>query len=390
MKTTTRIIVMTTFCCVASLPALAGKDAWHKIALDKTHIVSLVSDPARASTLYAATASGLLKSLDGGNTWSSLGDTLPRDLPPGSIAINPHNSKELYVGYDGLGIFKSSDNGQTWQAMNAGLPNTFVRCIVISPKDPNLVYLGVTGGVAISTNGGKFWHMSSGFKRTVNVNTIVIDPKNPQYLFAGTGGGGVFKSGNGGVSWKDINEGLSSLSITTLHIDPENPDIVLAGAYHPATPTDVYVGEASGGVYRSQDGGRTWQGSSLLNIHIFSLAADPARPNLVYAGAWGGIYRSVDKGLSWTDINAGLDNAFPHTIHMLPVTPPLLLAGTTYGLLSYTDASLKMPEQGSDGLATPITYGLGVSAALGLLLAFLWLRRRRKRATPDDSQQPVW
>jgi len=382
---------MAVLLCVAAFPAQAGIDAWHKIALDKTHIVSLVSDPARASTLYAATSLGLLRSLDKGATWNSIGgDTLPRDFIPSAVAINHHNSKELYVSYDGLGIFKSFDGGQTWQAINEGLPNPYVRCITISYRDPNLIYLGIQGGVAISTNGGKFWHMSSGFRRMFNVNNIAIDPKNPEFLFAGTGGFGVFKSGNGGVSWRDYNEGLSSLSITALHIDPENPDIVIIGASHPATPTDVYVGDASGGVYRSLDGGRTWQGSSLLNIHIFSLAADPARPNVLYAGAWGGMYRSVDKGQTWTDINAGLDNAFLHAVHVLPVTPPVVFAGTTFGLLSYTDAALMdVLKQGDGGSTMYTAFGLGGGVALGLLCAFLWLRRRKKRNT-QDSRQSVW
>ncbi|MDR0239899.1 MAG: hypothetical protein LBI88_06690 [Deltaproteobacteria bacterium] len=388
MKTTARIIVMAALFCAAS-PTLAGQDTWHKIALDKTHIAFLTSDPARASTLYAASTLGLLKSLDNGASWSAL-PGLPQEVSPSAVAINSHNSKELYVSYDGLGLFKSVDSGQNWQPVDMGLPNLSIRRIVISPKDPNLIYLGILGGVAVSTNGGKFWHMTSGFKRTVNVNVIVIDPKNPQYLYAGTGGGGVFKSGNGGVSWKDVNEGLSSLSIPTLHIDPENPDILLAGAYHPATPTDLYVGEASGGVYRSQDGGRSWQGSSLLNIHIFSLAASPTYPDVVYAGAWGGVYRSTDKGLNWTDINAGLDNAFVHAVHVLPGKPPTLLAGTTYGLLSYTDAALHVSAGRDRGMEPLIVYGLGGGVALVLLLGFLFVRRRAKRKAQNGQQQPVW
>ena len=180
--------------CSALSPALAGENAWQKIALDAVHTVFLASDPARPSTLYAATSRGLKKSLDGGTTWSDLGQTLPRDSAPNSVAVNYLNSKELYVGYEGKGIFKSQDGGNSWQAINEGLPNVYVRCIVISPKDPNLLYAGIQDGVAISTNGGKFWHMSSGFKRAVNVNCIAIDPLRPQYLYAGTGGAGVFKS----------------------------------------------------------------------------------------------------------------------------------------------------------------------------------------------------
>ena len=388
MKNICNILASFVVCmaCLAPL-ALANDNAWHKIALDKTHIVSMASDPVRPSTLYAATSLGLMKSVDGGANWSDLGrDILPKDIPPSSVAVNPHNSRELYAGFDGRGIFKSGDGGATWAAINQGLPNLYVRCIVISPKDPNLIYIGIQNGVAISTNAGKLWHMSSGFRRAVNVNAIAIDPKSPQFLFAATGGAGVYKSGNGGVSWKDINEGLSSLSILDLHIDPENPDIVLAGAYHPATPTDLYVGEASGGVYRTTNGGISWHETSLLNITIFSFAQSLDYPGEVYVGAWGGAYRSSDKGETWADINAGLDNAFLHKVLLMPGKPPFILGGTTFGLLSYTDTSIALARQKEEGLPASVWYGLGAAAAAALVLV---LARRKKRGR-DKDKEPVW
>lgn len=379
-------LVVVCLACLAS-PALARENAWHKIALDKVHIVSMASDPVRPSTLYAVTSLGLMKSADGGANWTELGEAaLPQDIPPSSVAVNPHNSKELYVGYDGRGIFKSGDGGSTWIGASEGLPNLYVRCIVISPKDPNLLYIGIQNGVAISTNGGQLWHMSSGFRRAVNVNAIAIDPKSPQYLFAATGGAGVYKSGNGGVSWKDINEGLSSLSILDLHIDPENPDIVLAGAYHPATPTDLYIGDASGGVYRTVDGGISWHETSLLNITIFSFAQSPDYPGAVYVGAWGGAYRSTDKGETWTDMNAGLDNAFLHKVLTMPGKPPVVLGGTTFGLLSYTDENIAMAGQKGEGVPA-LWYGVGVLAAVAALALILLRRRKGGR---DAGKESVW
>jgi photosystem II stability/assembly factor-like uncharacterized protein len=376
------------FLCSVAFPARAGENVWNKIALDKVHVVSFVSDPARPETLYAVTSRGLLKSADGGTEWAPLGATLPHDVFPSAVAVNHLNSRELYVGYDGAGVYKSSDGGDTWQAVNEGLPNLNVRCILISPKDPNLIYIGIMGGVALSTNGGGRWHMSSGFKRAVNVNAVAVDPKNPQFLYAATGGAGVFKSGNGGVSWVDVNQGLSSLSILALHIDPENPDIVLAGAYHPATPTDFYVGVANGGVFRTVDGGRTWGETGLLTTTVFSFAATPVYPDAVYVGAWGGAYRSVDKGVTWVDINNGLDNAFMHKLHVKPVEPPVILAGTTFGLLSYTDAELPKLLPASDGVPPLVQYGIICIAALLLIRACL-RRRSRRRKTPDAAR-PVW
>lgn len=389
MNSTLRLLSI--FVCLGlfATPVRAENNAWHKIALDTVHISSMVADPVRPATLYAVTSLGLMKSVDSGANWTSLSEGLPTEIPPSCVAVSPYNSKELYIGYDGKGIFKSQDSGASWQAITEGLPNHYVRCITISPKDPNLLYIGVQNGVAISTNGGQYWHMSSGFRRAVNINAIVIDPKNPQYLFAATGGAGIYKSGNGGVSWRDINEGLSSLSILDLHIDPENPDIVLAGAYHPATPTDLYVGEANGGVYRTVDGGRTWQETSLLNITIFSFTESPDYPGAVWVGAWGGSYRSTDKGETWMDINSGLDNAFLHKVHAMPGTPPVILGGTTFGLLSFTDNEITTLIQTGSDFPTAAWYGIGGAAALALVILAAILRRRGKKDGPAEKDS-VW
>jgi len=373
--------------CAVSFPAWGGTDAWHKITLDKTHIVSMISDPAWPSTVYAATSLGLVKSLDGGNNWNSIGDTLPQGIPPSAMAIAPCSNLEVYVGYDGLGVFKTADGGQTWQPTNEGLSGLSVRCIVVNCMNPDSVYLGTQDGLAISASGGKFWYMAPGFKQPAKVSAIAADPYYPQILYVGTEDAGVFKSGNGGVSWKDFNEGLSGLNITALYVDPNNPEIVLAGVHPSATQADS--GELVGGVFRSKDRGRTWHPSSLLYTHIFSFSGDPAYPNVVYASARDGIYRSVDSGLSWTGVNAGLDNIFPHTILFLPVEPPVLLAGTTFGLFSYSDSTLEMQVWAGDDATAFIAFGFCGMAALGLLSAFLWLWRRKKGNVPD-SQQPVW
>ena len=360
----------------------AAEGAWSKIAFDTVHVVALAADPVRPTTLYAVTGEGLQKSMDSGQTWTKLGaNSLPQDIPASSVAVSPFDSRTIFVGYDGKGVFKSTDGGASWTDINRGMPNLFVRCIVPSQKDASLIYVGIQGGVAISTSGGEGWHLAYGFPRAANINDIVIAPNNPQYLFAATSMG-IFKSGNGGVSWRDINEGLSSLSVLALHIDPQNPDVVLAGCYHPATPTDLYVGEASGGVYRSEDGGMTWKTTELENITIFSFATSPDYPGVVYAGAWGGAYRSVNGGVNWQDINAGLDNAFLHSSHMFEGRPPTVLAGTTYGLLSLTDMEvddLVKANTGDDVSPGPVA--AGAAALICLLGLVVFMRRKKKSAS---------
>ncbi|MDR1856368.1 MAG: hypothetical protein LBR22_04320 [Desulfovibrio sp.] len=386
MKLLPLLVLLAFLLHLAPTPAPSAENVWEKIAFEGTHVIDLAVDPARASTVYAVTPDGLMRSDDRGRNWSPRTAGLPQGKPPSSLAVNPRKSREMYLGYDGLGVFKSVDGGESWRPANDGLPNMSVRCLVISARDPNLVYAGVMGGVAITTSAGKHWHMTSGFPQRANVNAIAIDPKDPQRLYAGSGGSGVYVSGNGGVSWKDSNAGLSSLTIFAMQVNGDGA--VLAGAYHPASPADVYVGTASGGVFRSLDKGATWQGTSLFNTTIFSFAAHPQHAGVVYAGAWGGAYRSMDGGATWDDINEGLDNAFLHKVLALPLTPPILLGGTTYGLLSYVDTS-PAPAQLAGESRPVATYAI-LAAVLCAIAAGLLLLRRRRRSTPSDKPRTVW
>ena len=74
------------------LVAHADNGMWHKIALNKEHVVSISADPVQPSTLYAVTSMGLLKSIDRGRNWTKLKGELPSDIPPSAVAVNPFNS----------------------------------------------------------------------------------------------------------------------------------------------------------------------------------------------------------------------------------------------------------------------------------------------------------
>jgi photosystem II stability/assembly factor-like uncharacterized protein len=196
------------------------------------------------------------------------------------------------------------------------------------PGRPNVYYFGaVAGGVWKSTNGGETWNPIFDGQPIASIGALAVAPSNPDVIYVGTGeatlrsnltyGNGMYKSTNGGKSWSHIGL-VDSRHIARVLIDSRNPDVVLVAA----------LGEAYGpnperGVFRTTDGGATWQKVLYKdqNIGAVDLAADPDNPQTVYAALlhdqrppWtvypptttsGAIYKSTDGGATWTQITGG-------------------------------------------------------------------------------------
>ncbi len=157
------------------------------------------------------------------------------------------------------------------------------------------------------------------------INALAIDPATPDTLYAGIYRGGVFKSTNGGGSWEAANTGL-----------PSNTD-VRALAIDPATPATLYAGTNGGGVFKSTNGGGSWEAANtgLTNNVVLALAIDPATPDTLYA--WtsygGGVFKSTDGGGSWQAANTGLpslpglSNLNVDALAINPASPSTLYAG---------------------------------------------------------------
>lgn len=199
------------------------------------------------------------------------------------------------------------------------------------PTDPRTFYFGATGGgVWKTTNGGLTWeNISDGFFKTGSVGAIAVSEADPNVIYVGMGescwrgnispGDGVYKSTDGGKTWKPM--GLAETQfIARIRIHPKDPDLVYVAA----------MGHAFGpnperGVYRSKDGGRTWEKILYKSdkAGAIDLVMDPNNPRVLYAALyearrypWGfvsggpdsGIYKTTDGGDTWTDItnNPGL------------------------------------------------------------------------------------
>ncbi len=160
------------------------------------------------------------------------------------------------------------------------------------------------------------------------IYSLAIDPVTPATLYAGVYGGGVFKTTDGGWTWNAANNGLTSVIIQSLAIDPK-------------TPTTLYAGTSGSGVFKSVDGGATWKKTNvgLKDSTIGALVIDPITPTTLYAGTLGGgVFKSVDGGASWSASNTGLPKLNVSALAIDPTGPTTIYAGTLDGVFKSLDS----------------------------------------------------
>ena len=208
---------------------------------------------------YAKEGVGLTGSEDNGESWRNSDDGFVRDVHVSKLIIDPNNNNVFYattqgeteytdkVG-DGAGVFKSTDRGNNWTQINNGLNSLETNVLAVDPNDSDVLYLGTDDdGIYKSINGGENWEKlipSASF----GVGDIVVDPQNSNNVYMGTvdyfrlsesrgvlGDFGVYKSTDGGTTWEEFNSGLNHLGVFSLELSEEN--------------RILYAGTRAGGVY---------------------------------------------------------------------------------------------------------------------------------------------
>ena len=200
------------------------------------------------------------------------------------------------------------------------------------PSQPNLFYIGVNnGGVWKTSDAGRTWKPIFDEAPTGSVGDIAVSPSHPEVIYVGTGeglhrpdlstGDGIFKSTDGGESWSHL--GLEDVQqVGRLIVHPEDPDTVIVAAMgHPYGPN------AQRGVFRSRDGGKSWEKVLYVNHNTGAnrVEFDPGNPDVIYASLWehregpwenarfsgpnSGFYKSTDGGSSWRRLSQGLPGA---------------------------------------------------------------------------------
>ena len=253
-------------------------------ALMAGRIADIAIHPGDDNIWYVAVGSGnVWKTVNAGVTWKPIFDD-QRSYSTGCITIDPNNPDIIWlgtgenvggrhVGY-GDGIYRSDDGGESWTNMGLGESEHISR-IVIHPDNSDVIWVAAQGplwskggerGIFKSSDGGKSWERVLGDKEWVGATEIVIDPRNPNRLYAATwqrhrtiaaymGGGpgtGLYRSGDGGESWEKLTKGLptSNMGKIGLAISPQKPDILYAA---------IELDRRTGALYRSADRGSTWE-----------------------------------------------------------------------------------------------------------------------------------
>ena len=165
------------------------------------------------------------------------------------------------------------------------------------------------------------------------ITSIAVDPRDRARYFLGVASGGVWKTVNNGTTWTPVFDNEGSYSIGHVLIDPRNPDTVWVGTGENNSQRSVGWGD---GIYRSDDGGRSWKNLGLkASEHIGRIAIDPRDSKVVYVAAqgplWGpggdrGLYKTVDGGKSWKKILEISENTGVTDVALDPRNPDILLA----------------------------------------------------------------
>ncbi len=265
--------------------------------------------------LFSVFTSGLIAKEDGESLWaeSRFKGLSLRSLGPAfmsgriaDIAIHPTDDNVWYVGVGSGGVWKTMNAGVTWEPIFDGEKSYSIGCVTIDTQNPSIVWVG-TGenvggrhvgfgdGVYRSADGGKNWK-NLGLEKSEHISKILVHPKNSNIVWVASQGPlwkeggerGVYRTADGGKTWNRVLGDDRWTGATDLALDPRNPDRLYAATWLRHRTVAAYLGGGPGtGLHRSVDGGVTWEklsrGLPESNMGKIGLALSPQNPDVVYA-----------------------------------------------------------------------------------------------------------
>jgi len=222
------------------------------------------------------------------------------------IAVNPKDPSTWYVAVGSGGVWKTTNRGTTWEPVFEDQPSYSVGAVTLDPGNPDVVWVGtgenVSGrhvgwgdGVYRSADGGGSWQ-AMGLARSEHIGKILIDPRDSDVVFvaaegplwASGGDRGLYRTSDGGRTWELVLEIDENTGVTDVEFDPSNPEVLYAAAYQRRRHTwSLLAGGPNSGIYKSTDGGASWKrltaGLPRGDMGKIGLAVTPANPDIVYA-----------------------------------------------------------------------------------------------------------
>lgn len=299
-------------------------------------IHAIAVNPLNGEQIFIGSSRYIYRSDNRGRSWEQLisdrmpsGDWTHRGMnvfgQTRSIAIDPLNPQRLYVGTGDHGLVKSEDRGMSWRPSVHGMKyKNGVLDIAISKADPARIYAITTRkrkqcGVGRSDDYGETWRpISKGISEESWLYCLLVDPLNADLVYV-AGKDGVYKTENGGRSWRGVNGDLPLAAVLCLARADDSPNTIYAG-------TDK-------GLYRSTDGGESWvRVSRLYRGKVTAVLIDRQDPKIIYMGTRqsgkqkGGLYKSLDEGKTWLKVIT--DIRWLSSIAQIPSHPNILYAST--------------------------------------------------------------
>ena len=186
-----------------------------------------------------------------------------------------------------------------------------------------------------ATFAGLHWRNIGPAVTSGRVIAFAVDPKDRTKYYAAVASGGVWNTTNAGTTWTPVFDNEGSYSIGAIAIDPNNPSTVWVGTGERNSQRSVGYGD---GVYRSDDGGKSWRNMGLKKSeHIGRIAIDPRDSNVVFVAAQGplwssggerGLYKTTDGGKTWKAVIAGTEHTGATDVAISPSNPDTMYAAT--------------------------------------------------------------
>jgi len=284
-----------------------GSDSWSPVnsGLPTLTVRSLLINRRTPSIVYAGTALGICRSTNAGATWADTSGAIgasPVDSMDGSFTAQGNTILATVPEWrDKAGVWRSMDDGATWTRIGAAvapdenMPSWNMNSITLDPTNPRVMYnnVWIPGlGVHKTVDGGDHWFPVNEGLFNPWAEDLAISRQNPSVLFCTAyGAGSIFKTTDGGTHWFECNTGLAYQRSDSVAISPD-------GHW-------LYASSGAAGVYRSSDGGDTWQLGEGMDLadEIMEIAIDPSEPNTLYAASYGmGLYKTTDAGACWSRI----------------------------------------------------------------------------------------